>query len=746
MKTVLFLFSYLFLPACLFAQINGTVFDAVTRLPLHQVKVSSADTHTFSDSKGLFSLPVQSVENTPAIIKVSYPLYQDTSFTINKTNSLVIYLKPRYISLKEVEVNTANSVSRYGTEAARLGRKELESISKPLGETDLIKALQLRPGILQTGETQSGLYIRGGNSAQTAILLQGVPIFNSAHLLGLNSTLDPDAYESVTLATGGFSAREGGWLSAYLQAEPRARGVEKNQVKLGVGVLSSEASFQGHNPRYKTSVFLKAKSSYYQLLAKAYQRLLPEEESTNSLPDYAFSDYNLQTHTKLRKGSLSLTLFGSQDKYDGTTDRFSLASGWGNRLVSARWRRTLGPAWLELTQGYSRYAFSMEHQRQEKDLIDQTTYGYFSNLLIGAPISKVGFIEAGTFLQQTQATVHSSQQDKDNRLLAKNNFQERLTLGGAFTEAQFTIKRFTTTGGTRVYKYNKDLLLAPRAKIQFSEGDWAASIYYDRTYQFHHQVNILGVNMPFDFVRFASDKLPVQQSDQLGLSLNKQIKNHRILTGVYHRWLDGQLFYSNGTVLLRNFDMKFDSQAGRAYGLELEHKASFNTLSLTTGYTLAYSKLAMLHADATKQWVYPIQDARHQVNTGLELTLNKHWQFTAQWFLQTGTPYTFPLSIIPAQGMTPGEKPRLIPYFEQFNNVRTPIRHRLDIGATYKKQHQKSLSEWHFGLYNVYNHANPYFLYFDVERQEDGTGKIIAKQRSLLPLTPTIRYTCSFDL
>lgn len=137
---------------------------------------------------------------------------------------------------------------------------------------------------------------------------------------------------------------------------------------------------------------------------------------------------------------------------------------------------------------------------------------------------------------------------------------------------------------------------------------------------------------------------------------------------------------------------------------------------------------------------------RHQVNATWQYSFNKNWQLAGQWFLQTGSPYTFPVSIVPVQGMTPRATQRIVPGFERFNNIRTPVRHRLDVGVTYKKKHKKSLSEWNVGVYNLYNRANPYFLYFGVSRQEDGTGKIVAKQRSFLPLTPTLRYTCTFDL
>jgi hypothetical protein len=740
----LFLF-FILLPFQLLAQLQGAVYDAITSQPISQVLINTAREQTFSNDSGIFSLSAATTP-TQIQIKISHSLYQDTTFTLGKETKLIVYLKPKYIALQEVEITAASNISRLGTETTRLGRRELENITKPLGEADLNKALQLKPGVLQTGETQSGLFIRGGNNAQTAVLLQGVPIFNAAHLLGLNSSLDPDAYELVTLTTGGFPARDGGWLSAYLQTEPRSESIEQNQLKLGVGILSSEASYERQLPKLKTSVFLKAKSSYYQLLAKAYRQLHPKEDDVNSLPDYAFSDLNLQTNSQFLKGTLSLAFFGSQDEYDGTTDRFSLASRWGNRMFSTRWKKSFGSSFLEVTQGYSRYTFSMEHSRQEKDLVDQATSGYFSTILVRMPFGSTGYLEAGTFLQHLQAKVFASQQDDGNRLLQKKEQLEKLMLGGLFSEAQFGIAQFTLTAGARLYRHDQQLMLAPRLKAQFQDAGWATSLYYDRTYQFHHQVNILGVNMPFDFIRFASGNLPVQMSDQVGLSFNGQVQNHTVKAGLYHRWQEGQLFYSNGTALLKDFDIKFDSHTGRAYGLEVEYQASFDKISLNTGYTLAFSKIALGTDNGGKRWVYPVQDVRHQINTGLQYSFAKHWVLTGQWFLQTGSPYTFPLSIIPVQGMTPGTNLRLIPNFQQFNNVRTPLRHRLDLSLTHKKRRQKSTSEWNFGVYNLYNQANPYFLYFDVSNQEDGTGKIVAKQRSLLPFTPTIRYTCSFDL
>ncbi|WP_266203366.1 TonB-dependent receptor plug domain-containing protein [Pontibacter kalidii] len=719
------------------------MFDAETRLPIAEVVISTPSAHAVSDGRGRFSLPACIPIDSLLPLRMSHTRYQDTTVLVRPKVQLSLYLKRDNISLGEVEIIAPASP---GTETAKLSRKELEAIGKPLGEADLMRGLQYKPGVLQTGEMQSGLFVRGGSNSHTAILLQGVPVFNPAHLMGINNSLDPDAYESVSLTSGGFAASKGGWLSAYLEATPRAREVSSPQLKVGVGVLSSELSYQQHLPKYKTSVFAKAKSSYYQLLAKAYEQLHREEGQDNPLPDYAFQDMNLQVYTALPKGSLSVALFGSRDSYDGTTNRFSLASGWGNRLLSARWKHRFGPAWLELTQGYSRYAFSMEHRRQETRLLDQATSGHFSKLLLGMPLGKTGFVEAGAFLQHLQAEMASIQEDREGRLLQESAYTEKLPLLGAFAQAQATAGRVTYSAGARLYRHNGTVLSAPRLKLEISEDNWTGSLYYDRTYQFHHQVNVLGIHMPFDFFRFASGRLPVQRSDQVGLSLSRPVKQYKLAAGVYHRWLEGQLHYANASELLSDFTTSFEPHAGRAYGAELELQAQWSRLALTASYTLAYSRLVMEGENGQREWLYPVQDVRHQLSTTARYTFNERWQLSGQWFLQTGSPYTFPVGIIPAQGMIPIEAPRILPAFGQFNNVRTPMRHRLDVGVTYKKRHTSSTSEWNVGIYNAYNRANPYFLYFDVVRQEDGTGRIVSRQRSLLPFTPTLRYTCTFDL
>jgi hypothetical protein len=388
----------------------------------------------------------------------------------------------------------------------------------------------------------------------------------------------------------------------------------------------------------------------------------------------------------------------------------------------------------------------MAHQRQETEVLDQAIAGYFSNLLVGLPLGNRGFIETGAFLQRTQTRLHTTRQVEENQALQAADAVEKLHLGGLFTQAQFTLQPFTFSAGGRLYRFRSRFLPAPRLKIQLTQAPWAASLYYDRTYQFHHQVNVLGINMPFDFFRFASGQLPVQQSDQVGLSLRRDLRKHHITAGIYHRWLDGQLYYSAGTALLHQLSQPFPAHKGRAYGLELAFKAQWEQVAIDAGYTLAYSKLALDGVGQPRVWAYPVQDVRHQIQAGLSFAFHKRWSLSGHWFLQSGSPFTFPVGIIPAQGMTPGENAKLIPDFQAFNNVRTPLKHRLDVGLTYKKQHKKSLSEWNFGLYNVYNRANPYFLYFQVIRQEDGTGKIVARQRSLLPLTPTLRYSWTLNL
>ncbi|WP_224996064.1 TonB-dependent receptor [Cesiribacter sp. SM1] len=746
MKSPLLLLCSFLFPFLLHAQIRGSVYDAENRELLPYVQVRTGDTLILTSLDGAFSLKAQE-ERGAVPVHFKHGFYKDTILLLQPGTTTQVFLTPLAASLQEVEIVASPDHTAALTETKLLSRAALEEIRSPLGEPDLIRALQSTAGVLQTGETKSGLFVRGGTNAQTAVLMQGVPVFNSAHLLGINSSLDPDAFQSSTLYKSAYPASAGGWLSAYLLTEPRAHGVKDHQLKVGLGILSSDVSYQRYLPKLKTGIYAKAKSSYYQLLAKLYDELQVSREGENTLPDYAFGDLNIQLTTQLPGGTLSLMLFGSNDRYKAANEKITLNASWGNRLVSARWRQSLGSTWLETTHGFSHYAFAMEHQRHETDRIEQGSSAWLSNVLLGFPLAKKGVIETGAFLQMLQSQSVARNYDTEHRQLSRDVLSEQLYTSGLFIQAQLDYGSFGLSAGNRLYLYNGSLLPAPGARVQYKNTNWASpSLYYDRTYQFHQQVNVLGISMPFDFLRLASRQIPLQQADQLGLSLGKELGRYQLNAGLYHRWLQGQLYYPNATVLLKDYAQEFTAHKGRSAGLELEFQANWQQLKLNAGYTLASTKLALPPVGGHTEWVFPVQDVRHQLNAGINWKFGRGWQLAGQWFLQTGSPYTFPEGLLPVQGMTPGYNPVPTPQFGAYNNIRTPPTHRLDASVSYRRQKRRGWGEWNFGIYNVYNQANPYFFYFEVVPQEDGSGRIVAKQKSLLPLTPTVRYTWMLEL
>lgn len=747
MRSILIAIILIGAPSFIHAQIAGEVLDKTHKTPIVGVWLNFEEKQTVSDTEGRFSLETKGL-NDSLKIYCSHSAYHDTLFSVSTSNkNITIFLTPKTDTLEEVTINEKNHTEKHRSSGQTFTRDELETLSNPLGEPDLLSSIQTGTGVLQTGEMNSGLFVRGGSSAQSVILLQNIPVFNPAHLLGLVNNIDPDALSKASFYKSNIPPQIGGWLSGYVIGEGRSTtSLPSKEVKIGIGTLASDVLVLAPVPKAHTDVVVKARSSYMQLITTAYNHLHESKPGFSPLPNYSFTDWTVQSNTRFGKGQLSLLYFQSLDYYKGTAISPRLKSNWGNQLFSIKWKQTLGTkGWLSSVLGSSKYKFIMDHENQLWHNLSQAFQGYFFQLNYGRDLGKNRIFETGIFANKFIAESNNIQSLINGEILLNSKLDQDSHVIGGFIDLEEENDPWGWKAGFRMSSNNEKLYFEPRASLYYRFLKWKLLLFYDHTYQFHHKVNVLGINMPFDFFVLSGENIPVQFAQHLGTSLTRNLAlGLNITWNLYYKWLEGQPNYHKGLELFfQSAEKMIEPGRGIAYGTELDLTFKKNKWMIYTGYSIGETKRENI-GNGIKTWIYPPYDVRHQLNINTSYQLNSSINFAVAWFYQSGAPTTYPIGILPMQGLEPLGAGSFVPAYDAEGNVRMPSTHRLDLSMTYIRKKKKGESIWNLGVYNCYNQANPYFIYYDILSQENGTGKIVTKQRALLPIVPTFKYSRKF--
>ena len=665
--------------------------------------------------------------------------------------------------LDEVVVTSNGALQRIqGVQAGaeQLQLKELTAAPSLLGENDIMRSLQLLPGIKAESDASSSFQVRGGTAAQNLVLYDNAPVRNVGHLAGLFSTFNDDALGSATLYKGLLPAQFGGASSAVLDITGRTGDKQGLHGGVSIGLLSAKVMLEGPIVKDKASFLVTARRSYLDAFLK-----LSKNYRNNTL---YFYDVNAKADwTISKRDQLFLTFFTG---YDRTAIEDMIDIRWRNIAASLKWLHHINSAGsnAQTTLFYSDY--------ETDNGIDMFGINvWFNGHIRQGSLRHDLHLELGKHkidagLQTSLMNVKSAEwqvvkkHDKEQRRAWENaawlngifKVSDRLTasaglrlsafspLGGSLyydIEDNGEIGWFYSYGNNRIVKTH--LNLEPRASLNFDlspltpQLPLSVKIAYARTTQNIHALRNQNTTTPFDRYTISSNIVDPEIADQvsLGIFAMTPSQDYDFSLEGYYRKVKNVLDYRDG----KSFSSEIEIERlilpgeGKGYGVEMSARKNTGRLTGWLAYTLSWSKTRIDGVNGGR-WYDANNDRRHDISITAMYRLNKRWALNAAWLFNTGQALTAPSGKYQIED-------NWVYYYAERNGYRAPDYHRLDVSAVWKKKYRKTTREWVFSIYNLYNHYNPYLINF--EDSENG-ARTRAKQYSLFGIVPSVTYNIKF--
>ena len=728
---------------------------------------------------GFYSLQLPQGENTIQVSFIGYSS-QSKTITISEATSINFDLETATITIQDAEVLGARTNN---TESTDLGRidvniETIKSLPALMGEVDVIKAIQLLPGIQSAGEGNSGFYVRGGGPDQNLVLLDNATIYNASHLFGFFSVFNADAIKNVDVQKGAMPARYGGRISSILDIGLREGNRNEYKFNGGIGLISSRFTAEGPIQKDKSSFILSSRRTYIDILTRPFIKGKPAEGS-----GYYFYDLNAKfNHRFNKKDEVYLSGYFGRDVFTFSNSNLGILTEvpWGNAMGSFRWNHLFNDKlFFNIITTYSDYDFSFVGEQDgfefgfESGIEDwnakwQLSYYPSSRHEIKAGMDYVfhQFLPLEYFM-----TIDGEEQNIGAEGVAEETFShessvyiedafdltENIKIYGGLRYSDFRhVGPFTRVNeqsqidttyekGELVKRYGG---LEPRLSTRIVTGPRSSvKLGYNENYQYVHLASLTGSMMPTDVWIPSSDVVSPQWGRQFSagyfMDLGKD-KNYEASVEVYHKELSNLVEYAENTLPTDNLETNTDNNLvfgyGWSYGAEFFVKKRRGRLNGWLGYT--WSKTERQFEELNDGNPFPATyDRRHDLSIVLDYTFNEKWRFGFVHVYATGNTTTLPIQRYTLDG-------NIVSLYDDRNGYRMPAYHRVDLSATLtpQKERKKEIdSHWVFSIYNVYNRANPYYIFFSTEgNPSDGDFEINAKQVSLFPILPSFTWNFKF--
>ena len=661
-------------------------------------------------------------------------------------------------TLREVTINSRSAQKRVDEVQVGVEKVEIATLAKVpslFGEKDILKGIQLLPGVKSESEGSGGYQVRGGTAAQNLILLDGATVYNAGHLMGLFSSFNDDALMNGSLYKGMVPAQLGGGSSSVFDISTRSGDVNNYHYGASVGLLSAKVMAEGPIQKDKSSFLVAGRRSYLDLFLG-----LSDEYKNNTLHFY---DTNVRLNFHLSpKDMLALSFFHGRDNM-AIEDMMMME--WSNTAATANWLHTFSDTrYVNTKLAYSIYQCDMgmdmlSSYYKMKGYIRHATLRHQQVWAPGQHRFNYGL--EGTFLQLQSAEwdiVELHERERRNALMGAAWIGDEWRVGKQLElSAGVRLHLFSVLGGSPYYQIDKDgnitetlntarghivktyTNVEPRlsAKLKLSQLH-SLKLGYSRTSQDIHAISNSSMSMPFDRYTMTSNIVAPEQADQIALGWAGITKNgeydfsaeayYKNIRNVYD-YRDGKLFYSEIEI-----ERLILGGKGRAYGLELCAHKNKGLLTGWVSYTLSWSDNKIEGINGGK-WYTASNDRRHDLSVVGMYKLSNTWEVAATWHYNTGQALTAPSGKYDMSGST-------FYYYHERNGYRAPACHRLDISATYTKKHGRATHIWSFGIYNAYNHYNPYVIQFLNDDDKPSGTKV--EQTSLFGIIPSVSFTIKY--
>lgn len=762
--------------------ISGYISDASSSEQLISAHVYDFESAsgTVSNNFGFYSLtlPAGTIN-----LRASYIGFGDVNINFELTKDTTINFKlPSSFELEEVvitadETSDGNIEERTQMSTIDVPVEQIKKIPALLGEVDVIKALQLLPGVQSGGEGQSGLYVRGGSPDQNLILLDGVPVYNANHLFGFFSVFNADAIKDVKLVKGGFPARYGGRLSSVLEINLKEGNRNEFHGEGSIGLISSKLTLEGPITD-RTSFIVSGRRTYIDILAKPFINSSFRNSGQDGSTGYFFYDLNAKVnHTFSKNDKLYISTYTGKDKFylnskeldQNPANVVDFGLGWGNFTTAVRWNHLFNPKLFgNLTATLSDYKFdvlssfgeeyidpslnelfSLEYDSGIRDYALKLDFDYLPN-----PEHFIKFGINGIQHSFNPGTFDLKFEDPSSENIDVELSQEKVNAKeiAAYIEDDMELSdRFKVNAGLHASAFFVDgedyFSLQPRISSRYLlDNGLAIKTSFASMAQYIHLLSNEGIGLPTDLWLPSTARVKPQTSWQVATGIAKTIgESYEVSLEGYYKKMNNLIAYEDGSGLFEFSDWQDRIVTGRgtSYGIEAFIQKKKGRFTGWIGYTWSQSKRQFDDLNFGKEFPYKY-DRRHDLSVVGIYSINEQWSLSGTWVYGTGNAVTLGnsnyISLYDSGLLLTGQRSS---FYEDRNNFRLNPYHRLDIGATYTKKKKGWNSVWSFGAYNAYNRKNPFFIFTDTIPLGTETRTIL-KQASLFPIIPYVTYSFEF--
>ncbi len=776
--------AILVIAACFFLQLlsaqeytlSGTIKDQANGETLigASIKVLALQTGTTTNEYGFYSLTLPAGDSLE--LEFSYVGFQTLRRKVLLTSDQQLDVElSSGVQLDEVVIQ-ANSYREKlkSTEMSVevIDTREAKLVPLLLGESDILKAVQLKPGIPSGSEGTTGIFVRGGGNDQNLILLDEAAVYNANHLFGFFSTFNTDAVKDLKIFKGGFPAQYGGRLSSVIDVKLKEGNNKKFSGSGGLGLLASRLTLEGPIKKGKSSFIVSGRRTYADLFTRAINNANVDNEDFTRIPNYYFYDLNAKINFELgRKDRLFLSGYFGRDVFGLEDDFFDFDFDWGNATGTMRWNHIFNSKlFANTTFTFSDYQYNIRNKvtgfsfQVGSNIKDASLKSDFYYALNNRHTLRFG----GQLLHHwfSVGRLNGGSDDGEIRFAAGEDFtawEFAAYLGDDFSLSE----NLKVSAGLRLSGFNNDnqTYFAPEPRLAGSltlNDRWAFKASYARMFQYLHLVANAGVALPTDVWYPSTGKVKPQRSDQVAAGLSFILGQKFLLTWeAYYKWLDNQIEFVDGAQLFAsgNLEDEFAIGRGRAYGLELGLEKKEGRLTGWIGYTLAFVRRGeFVPIDPADQFAQqgffpPIYDRRHDLSVVAFYEISRRLAASVTFVYGSGDLRWLPTGRFSFQDVygTPFEP--VVPHFQDRNNFRIPAYNRLDLGLIWKFFPKWGESDLTFNIINAYDRRNTFFIYLEPQftTSEDSNGnaieipeRIAAKRVSLFPILPSITWNFKF--
>ena len=761
------------------ATVNGYVKDSATgevligATVLHKASLAG----TTANVHGFYSLTVKT--DTCTLI-YSYVGYQPVRLSLNLRKDTVLNINLVSAGqLDEVVIDATRSdqiqeLTRMSS--MTVTAEEIKALPAILGEVDVLKVIQLMPGV-KSSEGSTGLYVRGGGPDQNLMLLDGVPVYNASHLFGFFSVFNADAISRVELIKGGFPARYGGRLSSVIDINMKDGNMKEWHGEGSVGLIAAKATVEGPIVKDKTSILISGRRTYLDFLTRPFYKLAVPSADVNV--GYFSYDFNMKiNHIINQKNRIYLSSYFGNDKVyshfsenlkrpDGTVIESTVDAGlnWGNVITALRWNHVMGPRlFANLTGTYSKYKFNVLSEYEEKELPDGDLEFFRAQYRSGIRdwSAKVDF----DFIPSPNHYVRFGGQGIRHMFTpgvaaSSSTFDGDTTMGAREVHAsEFALYAEDDIRVGRLFKVNVGLnasgfmvegrwyqSLQPRITSRLLLGrEFSLKASYASMTQYIHLLTNAGIGLPTDLWVPSTSRVNPQQANQVSIGAAKSYKSiYEFSVEAYYKKMSNMVEYRDGASFVSVNDNWQDNIAtggiGESYGTEVLVQKKAGKVTGWVGYTLSWANRQFDELNFGEWYPYKY-DRRHDISIAMSHKWNDRMGFSLAWVFGTGNAITLPVAMysgaVEDQPGSFGSWP-YARHYEGRNDYRMRSYHRLDLSVGFTKKKRWGEREWVLGVYNAYNRLNPFYM--DLTQKN---GRQVFAQYALFPVIPSVAWNFKF--